>query len=392
MKKTLLTLLFLCGASILFGQPKLLKDDKDRHNTAIVIADPDVDSLLKDRKHELVPTIAAKKDGSVIYAAWYVGGRGEGSGNLVTVAISIDNGQTWMRDKLIVYPKSPSSDRFFDPVLWRDSNDDIWLFYAVSQHGHHWDLRGGINAIKLDWDGKKIKYSVPKLISYGVMMTKPIEVEEIAQTLFPISVWDFDHDWSKDEHYIGGGTFVYSSPLGKNSPTVNKELEPYASIKHLPMAARIYDEHQIAQIQDGEFLLLLRGKAGLYSSRSYDYGKTWTPYESFTAAGTAASSRFYIGRLNSGNLILVMNASTSRSNMTVFVSEDGGLTWPYSLLIDHRSDVSYPDVSQTDDGTIHLTFDRDRYGAKEIWYCRFTEQDVKNKDVYSVFRLNINQK
>lgn len=62
--------------------------------------------------------------------------------------------------------------------------------------------------------------------------------------------------------------------------------------------------------------------------------------------------------------------------MTAFLSKDGGKTWPHKLLLDSRDKVSYPDADQTNDGVIHVTYDRDRSGAKDILYCRFTEEDI----------------
>ena len=38
---------------------------------------------------------------------------------------------------------------------------------------------------------------------------------------------------------------------------------------------------------------------------------------------------------------------TGRNNLTAFLSEDGGKTWPYTLLLDARSGVSYPDVIES---------------------------------------------
>ena len=63
--------------------------------------------------------------------------------------------------------------------------------------------------------------------------------------------------------------------------------------------------------------------------------------------------------------------------MTVYLSEDDGVTWKYKRLIDDRNNLSYPDVDFFD-GKIYLTYDRERTGAKEILFLCFTEDDIMN--------------
>jgi hypothetical protein len=47
------------------------------------------------------------------------------------------------------------------------------------------------------------------------------------------------------------------------------------------------------------------------------------------------------------------------------------------LLLDQRTGVSYPDIAQAPNGDIYVHYDRDRYGAAEILFARFREDDVK---------------
>ena len=65
--------------------------------------------------------------------------------------------------------------------------------------------------------------------------------------------------------------------------------------------------------------------------------------------------------------------------MTVYLSEDDGMTWKYKKLIDERMDVSYPDVDFYN-GKIYLTYDRERIRAKEILLATFTEEDIMDPD------------
>ena len=53
--------------------------------------------------------------------------------------------------------------------------------------------------------------------------------------------------------------------------------------------------------------------------------------------------------------------------------------------------MSYPDADQTSDGTIHVVFDRERTGDKDILYCRFTENDILNGNATAVFKNRVNK-
>lgn len=340
------------------------------------------DSLTSHRNFEQVPTIAASADGKVIYAAWYSGGAAPGPGNFVTVSTSTDNGETWVNDQLVVYPKSGSS-RFFDPVLWRDEKGQVRLYYGSAADSLVWDGFGGVNSVDIAVKGSKIVYSNPKRLTDGVMSNKPIYLESKKIALFPVYIDKSPEPDSGEVKYPANGAFVFSND--------QNGLNLYSSIV-LPDSIRIHDEPQLVELSPaGEFLALLRTTKGIYSASSSDYGKTWTEAKPFTASGPTTSSRFYLGKLASGNLLLVSNNSTVRNNMTASLSKDGGKTWPYQLLLDARENVSYPDADQTPDGNIHVVFDRDRTGAKDILYFRFTEEDVLKGSAGNVFKSRINK-
>ena len=60
--------------------------------------------------------------------------------------------------------------------------------------------------------------------------------------------------------------------------------------------------------------------------------------------------------------IINHNDFKGRNNLTAFISEDDGETWPYSLLLDRRNNVSYPDVKEDENGNIYVIYDRERGG------------------------------
>ena len=360
---------------------------RDSSLSARFLSGTEADSLIRDRKYEQVPAIAADADGKTLYVAWYSGGMAPGPGNYVTLSVSTDKGNTWLNDQLIVYPREAAT-RLFDPALWRDKNGQVYLFYGSAKDSLLWDGFGGVNSVAVSWNGSKVSYKDPRRLTDGVMSNKPVYLASKDLGLFPVYI-DKPLSAESPVTYPANGAFILSHNYA-DAKTLT-DLSPYSSIV-LPDSIRIHDEPQIVETSDkGDFLALLRTTEGIYSAGSADYGKTWSQPVPFTASGPTTSSRFYIGRLASGNLLLVSNNSTTREKMTASVSKDGGKTWPYQLLLDERPNVSYPDADQTPDGAIHVVFDRDRTGAKDILYFRFTEEDVLAGNTQNVFKARVNK-
>jgi predicted neuraminidase len=159
-------------------------------------------------------------------------------------------------------------------------------------------------------------------------------------------------------------------------------------------------EPMTVERQDGSLWMLLRTKLGIGESLSTDGGLTWSPLNVPAIQHTV--SRFYLGRLQSGNLLLVkhmgIDADPSsegrqqRRKLTAFISKDDGKTWSSGLMIDDRNPVSYPDAQQVADGTIHLIWDHSRSKEQEILTTTFREEDVLAADEATIARVKANRK
>jgi hypothetical protein len=146
----------------------------------------------------------------------------------------------------------------------------------------------------------------------------------------------------------------------------------------VPKDLRSFDEHMVVEKTDGTLWMLVRTSQGIGESLSADRGRTWSALSA--SALQHPSSRFFIYRLDSGNLLLVkhgpLHRKTRRSHLTAYVSTDDGESWSTGLLLDEREGVSYPDGQQSEDGTIYIVYDHSRTGDREILMSRFTEDDV----------------
>lgn len=83
--------------------------------------------------------------------------------------------------------------------------------------------------------------------------------------------------------------------------------------------------------------------------------------------------------MNQGNV----KSWKGRSHLTAMLSEDDGETWPYTLLLDERNEVSYPDAKEADNGYIYVTYDWERVTQREILMARFTEDDILRGKILS---------
>jgi hypothetical protein len=126
--------------------------------------------------------------------------------------------------------------------------------------------------------------------------------------------------------------------------------------------------------------MLSRGMKETFQSFSADGGKTWEPQ---STAFPHVNSKAVIRRLQSGHLLVIRHgqdmtkATDGRKELTAFLSTDDGKTWSGSLLLDERTNVSYPDIAQAPNGDIYIHYDRERTGAAEILFARFREEDVQ---------------
>ena len=147
----------------------------------------------------------------------------------------------------------------------------------------------------------------------------------------------------------------------------------------------------VLELNDGTLAMYVRTDYEITISHSYDRRKTWTHGIDSTLSGPC--SRFFIGRLKSGRILLINHYDfKGRNILTALLSEDEGKTFPYKLLLDERDNVSYPDAKEATDGYIYITYDRERgclrncfkevyECAREILVARITEDDILNGSV-----------
>ncbi|WP_154856628.1 sialidase family protein [Cyclobacterium xiamenense] len=324
------------------------------------------------RRFSGIPSLALTGDGQQMWSVWYAGpSPGEDENNYVVLAHSKDAGNSW-EELLVIDPDGPGAVRAFDPEIWMDPTGRLWVFWAqtIGMDG----TEAGVWAMTADLDSEGgATWSTPQRLTDGIMMCKPT-VLRTGEWALPASTWRLTDNSAR---------MVVSADRGKT-------WQLKGAI-HVPPANRVYDEHQFVEKKDGRIWALLRTNYGIGESYSTDQGARWSPVQPSLFAHPSA--RFFIRRLHSGNLLLVkhgpLTQRTGRSHLMAFVSRDDGLTWSRGLLLDQRPGVSYPDGQQAEDGTIHLVYDRDRTGEREIVQVSFREADIwdsaHDEALYRVF-------
>jgi hypothetical protein len=316
-----------------------------------------------------IPTLA-KTRGGRLWAAWYGGPVHEGhtnrpEDNFVMLYTSDDDGKTWLGPVAIADFSGFYNAQILDPCLWVAPDGSLYFevtriidFTRENRPETNWKFKAEHPEDPLT------KWSPAAFNGYGITLNKPTVLSDGSilnpvlepYKKFPISIYK-----STD----GGNTFHYFSECDKDS---DKRLSDGSS------------EMMIAERKDKSLLMFVRKPDGIYQSESFDGGKTWSALEPFTTE-FSQRARFSLLKLRSGRMLLVANDSSDqrRFKMTAFLSDDDGITFPHTLLLDER-ETSYPDTFEDEDGYIYVIYDHGRYvpDQKEILFSKVSEQEILN--------------
>ena len=315
-----------------------------------------------------IPGIERTKGGKT-YITFYSGGVTETFGNYVLLYGSRDE----KNFELLAAIEKPGKFRCFDPVLWIDPLSRLWLVWNVMPGEEVY------GAICEDPDADELVFGDEFYIGRGIMMNKPTVLSS-GEWLFPIALWPSEiHEKLRVSGLLPSDeprSYVYrTSDNGKS----------FIKLGGSAVQERRCDEHIILELRSGILAMYVRTRYGIAVSYSYDRGITWSKGEDSGLGGPC--SRFFIGRLSSGRILLINHTHfTGRNNLTALLSEDDGKSFPYSLMLDERNAVSYPDVTEKD-GFLYIVYDRERgcnrksleeayAAAREVLVAKITENDI----------------
>ncbi|MCA9067301.1 MAG: sulfatase-like hydrolase/transferase [Planctomycetaceae bacterium] len=311
-----------------------------------------------------------------IWACWVAGG--DSPKAFFVLATSDDEGETWSKPRLVVDAHDkmlPAERSVLVGNLWTDPSGRLWLIFDQSMD--MFDGRAGVwVSVCENPDAKMPKWSKPRRIWHGVTLNKPT-VLSTGEWMLPISLdqrpgfRQFKGCFKELDPLRGANVFVSSD---KGTTWERRGCVKFPNPD--------WHEHMIVERKDGTLWMLARTAKGLMQSFSSDKGKTWS--EPTFPSIKHPVARFHIRRLASGRILLVKHGKTidlheGRSQLTAWLSDDEGKTWQGGLMLDERKGISYPDGFQAPDGTLFISYDRNRATDGEILMARFTEADILAK-------------
>jgi predicted neuraminidase len=315
--------------------------------------------------------------GGRLWAGWASGGDSEKA--FMLLASSDDDGKTWTKPRVAIDPTDPAGVPGGRSAIvgnvWTDPKGRLWVFF--SQSLGYFDGRGGCWFIRCDNpDAEEPVWTKPERIGEGFPFNKPTVLKNgdwlLSAPLFErkhISPFPAYGEAHRDLDAIRMANVYASSDEGKTWTRRGGALIPKTN----------FDEHMIVELKDGRLWMMARTDYGLAETFSSDGGKTWSDPQ--PSKIQHISTRFFLRRLDSGNILLVKNGPIdrrlpTRSNLMAFLSKDEGKTWSDGLFLDERSDVSYPDGTQGPDGTIYILYDCNRtQPQREILLAKLREED-----------------
>ncbi len=324
------------------------------------------------RQWQGIPGIEAvplEAGGTRLWSCWISGAAAEPrAGNYTLFCFSDDGGATWMKAFAVAFEQNAGDCRTFDPSLFYDGEGNLWLWWNQTNHTSGdryvgiWCAKVSNPGVAVNGTGELSKFEVssPRRIGDGLKMNKP--------TILTTGEWAFlSHSFARQ-----GYTEMYVSADKGETWTKRGEIR-------VPNALFANETAFAETVRDGKTVYMAIDRTNvsynLSVSYSYDLGANWTEGREWDIKG--ASSRPMLKTLASGNLIYIQHYNTTaRKDLAVWLSTDGGITWPHCILLDERNGVSYPDVTQAFDGSIYIIWDRDRYGDKEILMTKITEDEL----------------
>ena len=339
----------------------------------------------ENRAWQGCPSIAVTRKGR-LFASWFSGGEFEPCiHNYNILVMSDDGGNTWSEPVLTFGTDYAKKLRKVDIELWVTEENHLWVTWVNSPYYETSKLasiKEGLEGILPDYqrefpytevmvcrdpDADVLVWEEPRILCEGFTRNKPIQT---ASGRIVVPAYEYE-----GKEY----TLRISDDGGKSFSTVSARGR---------LDNRVFDEICVYEKEPDVLRFLARtAKSGYLESTSFDNGDTWTDASKYE---DAPSSRCYIGRLKNGMVAYARNVSeTKRTGMKICLSDDGGTTFPWQMVLDERILVSYPEVADDDCANIYIIYDRERdnrcklnketgvsEAAKEILLCKITAEDI----------------
>ena len=330
---------------------------------------------------------------------WF-SGEWEGDADVGILVSRLARGsRQWSTPILIDHDKAKS---YQNPVGFEAPDGHIWLLHTAQDAGQGQANANVLKVISTD-GGKTWAAPEPLFTDPGSFVRQPIVLSAKKEWLLPMY-------YTPSKGIIAGAESNYSvtkvsADAGKTwrecrIPNSNGAVHP-----------------NIVKLSDSSYLAFYRSRFADWVQKSVSSdGCDWTAPAPTQLPNNNSSIQAI--RLANGHLLIGFNNSNAanvagkaqaalRKPLSVAISEDGGVTWPWVRDVETGDtavtgvvgdpldkaehvkgtaaydEYSYPTVVQTADGDIHIAFTYRREGIK---YMRFTEEWVKHGSTTGKFK------
>ena len=275
-------------------------------------------------------TIVESEEGS--FWVSFFAGTNEGSKD-VGIWMIKKKGNLWTHPKKVAWDREAAC---WIPVLFKDSEGKIYLFYKIGDSPESWSAAYTLSAYP--YDG----WSEPQYLPAGLLgptKNKPIVMSN-GEMICGSSVESYKA-WACWAEVFDGVNWSKFGPIFYEG--VNKGvIQP-----------------SVVELSSGKLRMFMRSteKIGrICMADSLDYGRKWSRAKRTVLPNP--NSGIDAVRLRSGIIILVYNDSkTSRTPLSLAASDDEGETWRKIFNLESgRGEFSYPSLIQASDNSVHVTY------------------------------------
>ena len=299
-------------------------------------------------------TIVELPSGDLL-AAWF-GGKREGDDSVQIWLSRKPTGGTWLSPEVVTnFPESPC----WNPVLFRDTRDQIWLFFKVGPSPQTW-----VGAYRISIDEGQTWSDITYLPAgmLGPIRNKPIILTN-GDILSGTSVEaGYGRGTPPDAPYRSWACWVERSSDAGQTWSVHGPIT-------VPGENFGVIQPTLWESRPGVVKMLMRSTQRIgfiCESMSSDGGKTWSPARRTQLPNP--NSGIDAVRMRDGKISLVYNHTRrGRTPLNIAFSNDDGQTWsPPYVLEKEPGEYSYPAIIQTSDGRLHITYTWKRQRIKHV--------------------------
>ncbi|MGJ8697854.1 MAG: exo-alpha-sialidase [Verrucomicrobiaceae bacterium] len=322
-----------------------------------------------------IPGIARAKDGSLlaVYDLRYRSSRDLQGHMDIGLSRSRDGGRSWSDPRPIMdmggYGGKPEDENgCSDPCILLDEETGEIFVFAVWTHGrpgtHQWHGTGSMPGLGLDVSSQ---FMMVKSEDHGVSWSQPVNLTGMVK----------DPAWYLFAPAPGNGITLKDGTLVIPSQGRDAKGLPFSNIMYSKDHGKSWTvsapartnttECAVVELADGALMLNMRdnrnrkdqsGTNGRAVSVTRDLGATWEVHA--TDHGALPEPVCMASLIRHGELLLFSNPKhkSSRTNITVRVSADGGLSWGHELLLDSAgTGYGYSSLVMVDEKTVGILYE-----------------------------------